>query len=114
MVRVGSEILKLSIYNPGFNSVPLSYDVRSQADPGRTTDFQVNFIADTIVFASLSSAHFQAGTSKVHQLLNNYLVDETDEQWISSIEKRVNGRDGFYSLCRHYSGEGNVSCHVAT
>ena len=36
------------------------------------------------------------------------------EQFISSIEKRVNGKDNFDTLCRHYSGKGNVSRRVAT
>ena len=38
---------------------------------------------------------------------------ETAEQWIKSIEKRVNGWDDFDVFRRHYSGEGNVS-HRAT
>ena len=70
---------------PRFNGVPLSYCMWYQASPERTTDFQGYFIADTISYAPLSGAHFQSDTIKVHQLLKNYLVDETAEQWISSI-----------------------------
>ena len=62
---------------PGVNSVPLSYVMRAQAAPDRTTDFQGNFIAETIAWVPLSGAHFQADTRKVHQLLNNYLVADT-------------------------------------
>ena len=94
--------------------MPLSYSVQSQADPDHTTYFQVDFVAETIVCASLSGAHFQANTRKVNQLLNNYLAAEMDGQWIISIEKRANGRDEFDALCRHYSGEGNVSRRVTT
>ena len=94
--------------------MPLSYVVQSQADPDRTTYFQGNFIAETITYALLRIAHFQADTNKVHQTLKSYLVDETDEQWISSTKKRANGWDEFDTLRRHYSGEGNVSRHVTT
>ena len=94
---------------PGSNAVLLSYIIRSQAAPDRTNYLQDNFTAKTIACATLNVAHFQADTRKVHQLLNNYLVAETAEQWISSTKKRVNGQDNFDALCCHYSGEGNVS-----
>ena len=41
-------------------------------------------------------------------------MSETDEQWISSIEKRTNSRDEFDALHRHYSGEDNISHRFAT
>ena len=94
--------------------MPLSYVVRAQSAPDRTTDFQSDFIADTITCAPLSGAHFQADTRKLHQFLKNYLVAETAEQYISSIKKRANVWDYFFSLHRHYSGEGNVSRRVTT
>ena len=99
---------------PGFNGVPLSCVVRPQAYPGCTTYFQGTFMAGRIAFAPLSVAQFQYGTRKVHQLLKNYLVAETAKQWISTIEKRSNGRDNFDTLLRYYSGEDSVSRHVAT
>ena len=58
--------------------------------------------------APLSSAHFQADTRKVHQLLKSYLVAETAGQRISSIDKRANGQENFYALRNHYIGECNV------
>ena len=64
---------------PGFNCVPLPYVMRYQSSPDRTTDFQGDFIAETIAFAPLSVAHFQADTRKVHRLLKNYLVADTAE-----------------------------------
>ena len=88
--------------------------VRAQEYHDRITYFQDNFIAETITCAPLSGAHFHADTRKVHQLLKNYLVAETAEQWIRSIEKRANGRDNFDALRLHYTGEGNVSHRVAT
>ena len=96
------------------NGVHLSYVVLYQAAPDRTTDFQGDFISETIACTTLSSTHFQADTRKVHHPLKDYLVADTDEQWIRSIEKRVSGQDDFTALCRHYSGEGNVIHRVAT
>ena len=73
----------------------LSYVVRSQTDPDRTTDFQDDFISQTTAIAPLSGANFQADTREVHKLMKNYLVSETAEQWIISIDNRMNGRDNF-------------------
>ena len=94
--------------------MPLSYIVRYHTSHDRTTCLQGDFIDDTIAYASLSGAHFQSDTRKLHQLLKNYLVYETDEQWVISIEKRANGQDEFDALRRHYRGEGNISRHIAT
>ena len=88
--------------------------MRAQAVPDRTTDFQGNFISETIACAPLSGTQFQADTRKVHQLLKNYLMADTAEQCISSIEKRANGWNYFDALRRHYRGEGNVVRHVTT
>ena len=99
---------------PGVNGMPLSYAVRAQAAPDHTADFQDTFIAETIACAPLSSAQSQVGTRKVHHLLKNYLVNETAEQWISSIKKSRNSRNKFDALRRHCSGESNVSRRVAT
>ena len=99
---------------PGVNSVPLPYAVQAQAAPGHTTYFQGKFIADTIACTPLSGGHFQADTRKVHTLQKNYLVAETAEQWISSINNCVSGWDDYNALCRHYSSGGNVIRHVTT
>ena len=87
--------------------------MQAQAAPDRTTDFQGNFISDNIACVPLSGAHFQADTRKVHKILKIYLLAETAEQWITSIEKRTNGQDNFDALRLHYSGEGIVSRRVA-
>ena len=39
-------------------------------------------------------------------------MDETDKQWIISIEKRANGQDNFDTLRHHYSGKGNTSRRI--
>ena len=99
---------------PGVNGVPLSYTLLSQADPDRTTDFQGDFIAETISCIPLSGNQFQSDTRKVHQLLKNYLMAETNEQYISSIENNANGWDDFDFLRLYYSGEGNYIIRIAT
>ena len=52
---------------PGVNGVPMSYAVQSQAAPDRTTDFQGNFVAETIACVPLSGTQFKDNTSKFHQ-----------------------------------------------
>ena len=99
---------------PGVNGVPLSFVVRYQEAPDRTTYFQGEYIHDIIACAPLSFTHLQSDTSKLHQLLKNYLGDYMDEQWIRSIEKCANGRDKFDALCHPYSGDHNVSHRIAT
>ena len=60
---------------PGVNGVPLSYVMQSQAAPDRNTYFQGDFIAETIACVQLSGDYFHADKMKVHQLLNNDLMD---------------------------------------
>ena len=62
----------------------------------------------------LHGAHFRANSGRVHQLLKNYLVAETVEQWIKNLEPHVDGRRDMLALCEHYSGEGNASWRIAT
>ena len=64
--------------------------------------------------ASLRGANFHADSRKVHQLLKNYLVVESAEQWIHDIEHLNNGRRDMQALRNHYQGEGNASHRIAT
>ena len=41
-------------------------------------------------------------------------MTDTAIQCIRGTEKHANGRDDFDDLLRHYIGEGNVRCRVAT
>ena len=67
-----------------------------------------------IACAPLHGAHFRADSRCVHQLLKNYLVAETAEQWIKNLEPHANGRRDMLALQEHYSGEGNASRRIAT
>ena len=70
---------------PGVNSLLLSYVVRNQADPERTTDLQANFIAENIAYVPPSSAHFQAETRKVHQILKKYFMHRKMFEWSGQL-----------------------------
>ena len=67
-----------------------------------------------IACAPLHGAHFRADAQCVDQLLKNYLVAETAEQWIKRLEVHGDGRRDTMALREHYSGEGNASRRIAT
>ena len=99
---------------PGSYHVPLSYVVRENDDPAHDRDFGEDFQAEMIACAPLHGAHFRADARRVHQLLKNYLVAETAEQWIKGLEVHGDGRHDMMALKEHYSGEGNASRRIAT
>ena len=94
--------------------MPLSYVVRENDDPAHDRDFGEDFQAEMIACAPLHGAHFRADARRVHQLLKNYLVAETAEQWIKGLEVHGNGRRNMMALREHCSREGNSSRRIAT
>ena len=62
-----------------------------------------------IACAPLHGAHFRADSQHVHQLLKNYLVAKTAEQWIKSLEQHADGHCDMLALREHYQGKGNAS-----
>ena len=76
---------------PGVYGIPLSYVIRENVDPQHDQDFGEDFTQEMISCASLRGANFHADSRKVHQLLKNYLVAESGEQWIRDIEHLNNG-----------------------
>ena len=99
---------------PGVQGVPLSYVVRENAVPDHETNYGNDFIARSIACAPLDDASFRADARKVHQLLMNFLVAESAEQWIKDLAPCVNGRHNMEALCNHYGGKGNASRRIAT
>ena len=99
---------------PSLYHVPLSYVVRENEDPAHDRDFGEDFQAEMIAYEPLHGAHFRADARCVHQLLKNYLVSETAEQWIKGLEVHGNGRRDMMALKEHYSGEGNASRCITT
>ena len=99
---------------PGSYHVPLLYVVRENVDPAHDRDFGEDFQAEMIACAPLHGAHFRADARRVHQLLKNYLVAETTEQWIKGLEVDGDGRRDMMALREHYSGKGNASRRIAT
>ena len=71
-------------------------------------------MARSIACAPLNNATFCADARKVHQLLMNFLVAESAEQWIKNLAPRVNGRLDMEALRNHYGGKGNASRCTAT
>ena len=90
---------------PSVKGIPLSYVVRTNEDPDHDTNFEVDFVARSITCAPLNNATFCADAQKVHQLLMNFLVAESAEQWIKNLAPRVNGRLDMEALHKHYGGE---------
>ena len=99
---------------PGVEGVPLSYVVRANDAPDHQTDFGEDFISRSVACAPLQGAAFRADARKFHQLLMNFLVAESAEQWIRGHVNEVNGRLDMVALRNHYSGEGNASRRIAT
>ena len=64
---------------PGSYRVPLSYIVREQEDLEHDHGFGDDFVSEMIACAPLHGTHFRADSRRVHQLLKNYLVEETAE-----------------------------------
>ena len=99
---------------PGARGVPLSYVVRENESPDHETDFGNDFTARSIACAPLNDSSFRADARKVHQLLMNFLVAESAEQWIKDLTPCVNGRRDMEALRNHYGDEGNASRRIAT
>ena len=99
---------------PGSYHVLLSYAIREQEDRDHDRDFGDDFVSEMIVCAPLHGAHFRADSTRVHQLLKNFLVAETAEQWIKNLEPNVDGCRDMLALRELYSGEGNASRKIAT
>ena len=97
---------------PGVRGVPLLYVVRENDAPDHKTDFGSDFIARSIACAPLDDASFRPDAREVHQLLMNFLVAESAEQWIKDLAPRVNGRRDLEALRSHYGGEGNTSRRI--
>ena len=99
---------------PGVYGIPVLYVIRENNDPQHDQDFGKDFTQEMISCASLRGANCHAVSRKVHQLLKNYLVAESAEQWIRDIEHLNNGRRDMQALRNHYQGEGNASRRIAT
>ena len=99
---------------PGVSGVLLSYVVHTNDDPEHDMDFEDDFVTWSIACALLNGASFCADACKVNQLLMNFLVAESAEQWIKGISNHINGWLDLRSLRNHYGGEGNVSRRIAT
>ena len=99
---------------PGVRGVALLYVIRENAAPNHEMDFDNDFTACSIAYASLDDTSFRADARKVHQLLMNFLGAELAEQWTKDLTPCVNGRRDMEALHNHYAGMGNTSRRIAT
>ena len=99
---------------PGVGGVTLSSVVRENDTPNHETDFGNDFTARSIACAPYDNSSFRADARKVHQLLMNFIVVESADQWIKDLTPRVNGRRDMEALHNHYRVEGNASRRIAT
>ena len=99
---------------PRVYGVPLSYVVHENQAPDHTRDFEGDFTEEIIACAPLNGPKFRVDARKVHQLLKNFLMAESAEQWIHPLAPRGNRRDDVLELRRHYEGEGNQSRRIAS
>ena len=99
---------------PGVYGMPLSYIIHDNQAPDHTGDFVGDFTEEIIACAPLNGPKFRADSRKVHQLLKNFLMAESAEQWIRPLAPRDNGCNDILELRRHYEGEGNQSWRIAS
>ena len=99
---------------PGSYHVPLSYFIREREDLDHDCDFGDDFVSKMIACTPLHGTHFRANSRCVHQLLKNYFVAETAEQWIKNLEPHADGCRDMLALREHYSGGGNASQRIVT
>ena len=90
----------------------LSYIVRDNQAPDHARDFAGDFTEEIFACAPLNGPKFRADACQVHQLLKNFLMAESAEQWIRPLAPRDNGHDNILELHRHYEGEGNQSRRI--
>ena len=61
--------------------------------PDHARDYEGDFTEEIIACAPLNRPKFRVDARKVHQLLKNFLMAESAEQWIRPLASRGNGRD---------------------
>ena len=96
----------------GMNGVPLSYVIRENDAPDRTSTFP-DFSEECIACAPLTGVGFQADNKTVHQSIVAFTTGQTSEDWISPVLKDKSGRKSMQALRDHFSGEGNVTRRIA-
>ena len=99
-----------SIY--GVDGVPLSYIIRPNDAPDRTTTFS-DFNERAIACAPLNGAAFEADKRQVHQIMVSFTQKQLSEDWIKPVKSQRNGREDMKRLRSHFSGEGNATRRIA-
>ena len=70
---------------PGVYRVPLSYVIRENEPRDHAHDFACDFTEEIIACAPSDGPKSRADARKVHQLLKNFFMAESAEQWIRPL-----------------------------
>ena len=82
MARVVPSFRQLPLYHPrGLRCAAIIHCLRYEV-PDHARDFAGDFREEIIACAPLDGPKFREDARKVHQLLKNFLMVESAEQWI--------------------------------
>ena len=96
----------------GVDGVPLSYVIRAEDAPDRTTVFH-DFADKCVACAPLTGPAFDADKRTVHQFMVSFTQGEMSEDWIKPVKSLKDGREDMKRLRDHFSGEGNATRRIA-
>ena len=96
----------------GVDGGPLSYIIRAEDAPDRTTMFH-DFSDECVASDPLIGPAFDADKRTVHQLMVSFTQGEMSEDWIKPVKSQKDGREDMKRLRDHFSGEGNATRRIA-
>ena len=97
----------------GSSGIPLSYIVRENDNPDKTT-VNTEFINKTVACAPLSSEHFDADKLTVFNLIVSFTTGQPSGDWVKDTNIHSNGRTSIKALRDHFLGEGNATRSLAS
>ena len=97
----------------GASGVPLSYVVRDNDNPDRTT-IHGDFITQTIACAPLNGEHFDADKLTVYNFIVSFTTGQPSGDWVKDTTRHANGRISMRALRDHFLGEGNATRSLAS
>ena len=97
----------------GSSGIPLSYVIRSNDNPDRTT-IHGDFISETIACAPLNGEHFDADKLTVFNFIVSFTTGQPSGDWVKATLRHANGRTSMSALRDHFLGEGNATRSLAS
>ena len=96
----------------GTRGVPLSYIIRENDEPDRTTAY-TNFITKSIKCAPLAGEFYIADRQLVFHMIINATTGCASADWIKSTLRYSDGRRSWKKLVDHFAGEGSAAKALA-